>query len=399
MSKTYRTRSGDSFSSISRIEFGSESHASVIAQMNPGIGSPIPPGTTVQLPVTGKSNRGFKPTGLDLRVSDTSIQTIDSITGTASLTGFRKFGFTIPNEVSTRLICKQFASVDVDIGYNGFPMLSGYLGASQPVKGEERKELSVSAYSNPNVISSPMMIDSFPLEFEKSDLDVISKQLLAPYSVVHKFIGNKGPVFSKIRIKQKQNTFEFLSNLSKQRALVIGDDGDGRLIYNDGMGYGEPMLVIDSESRPDCSVAVEYSPDDLFSHVTGILIGKKGRKRKKLTLTNPFYRGIIRPHEFEISESDEGELETAVRSVMARTFASAFRLTVTVPGWLDRFGNLIEPGVSISVRSPSDYIENFFDFLITDVTWSGTPSQKSTTMTGVIPGVFAGIVPEAVPWI
>ena len=397
MSKTYKVKPGDTYSTIARAEFGSESAANTIAQMNPGVYTLVP-FSSIQIPATGQSSRNFRPFGLDLRVNEKEIATIDSFTGSASLAGFRRFNFEIPNEVTTRLICKQFKPSPVDIGYNGFPMLAGYLGSAQPVKSENKKTLKIEAYSNPTVISSPMLADSFPLEFEKQNLDVITGTLLKPYTVEYEFVGEIGPVFSKIKIKQKQNTYEFLSGLSKQRALVIGDDGDGKMLYNNGMGYGEPVLKIDAEKRPDCSVSVQCSPEDMFSSVTGILRGKRGKLRKKITIINPHYSGIIRPHEFEVSECDAGEMETAVNSVMARTFGAAFRLNVTIAGWLDKFGELLQPGAAISVKSPSDYINDFFDFLISDVTWADTGSVKTTTMSCVIPGVYAGVIPEVVPW-
>lgn len=399
MFKEYTTVSGDTFSSISRALTGSERNASLIKQQNPHATSPLTPGTRLFIKTGDSAKKKYNSDGLDVRIDGTPLGVYDSFTCTRAIDGFGRAEFVVPNEISTRAILPLLTPLSVDIGYNGQAMFAGYIKTPRPQNDDSKKWLSIDAASWPNLLMGPAPISAFPMEFIKSDLEIIAGTLIAPYGIEWFFYSDFGPVFSKLKIKQDDNVLEFLSGLCKQRGLIIRDDQFGSVVFDTGEISGEPVLAIDGPNRPDVQVGpVIVNPSDYYSHITGVLKSKNKRKRKKKTIENPFYRGIMRQHEFEISDSDEGELETAVNTVAARMFASVFQLPITVPGWTDKNGDIIAPGGSVSVRSPKDYIEDYTELLIAGVTLNGSENYKSSTLTCVLPGVYAGRIPEVVPW-
>lgn len=400
MFKTYVTQVGDTFSSVSRVLTGSERNAALIKQQNPQATSPLVPGTTLSVKSDGNAKKEFNPFGLDVRVNGESMGAYDQFICSMAIDGFSRAEFIQPNEPEIRGKLPPLTPTAVDIGFNGVPMMSGYTETPKPANTDGRKELRIPVSSWPNILRSQAPISGFPWKFVKMDLEVIVGQLIPLYALEWFFYADIGPVFSKLKILQSDIVLDFLSKLCRERGLVIRDDEFGSVIFDNGVIAGAPVLVIDGEGRPDVSVGPAiYDSTNYYSHVTGVLKSKNKRKRKKLTVENPHYRGIMRPHEFEISDSDDGELETAVNTVAARMFAGVFRLTITVPGWTDKNGDLIRPGGAISARSPKDYINDFTELLIAGVTLNGTGATRTATLTCVLPGVYNGVIPEVVPWI
>lgn len=397
MSKKYITETGDTFSSISRAETGSEKNAQLIKQANPHATTPFTFGTVLDIP-SRETQKGFNPYGLDIKVDGISVQSYDSFTHSSAVDGFSRVEFILPNEIQTRAIIPMLQPVAVDVGYNGQPLFSGFMETPVPISNDKGKRLKVSASSWANMIASPPPITAFPVEFKDTALDVVAETLIAPFMIEHLFYADSGPVFKKISMEQSDNVLDFLSGLTKQRALVLRDDEFGSVVFDNGELSGAPVLKIDADRRPDVTVSLSANASGWYSHVTGVLKSKRKRKRKKIVWKNPFYSGIMRNHGFEVSQIDEGELETAVNSVASRMFASAFVLSVTIPSWTDKNGNTIRPGTSIEIKSETNYIRDFNELLVDGVTLNGTPSAMVATMSCVIPGVYSGSIPEAVPW-
>lgn len=397
MPKTYITRPGDTFSSISRAETGSERNAQLIKQANPHASTPFLPGTQLTIP-GGDSKKGFKPYGLDSKIDGISIAAYDSFTLSTALDGFSRAEFVIPNEIQTRAIAPMLKPISVDIGYNGIPAFSGIMDAPVPSATENKKILTISASGWPNLLSSPPPTSIFPAEFKNMKLDKISEYLLAPYSIEPFFYSDIGPKFTKVILKQGDNLVDFFAGLCKQRALVMRDDEFGSIIFDNGTIAGAPILSIDDDSRPDVSVKLNVDFSKWSSHVTGILKSKHGRSKKQIVWKNPFYTGIMKNHEFEISDSDEGELQTAVNSVSSRMFAEVFSVEIIVPSWTDKNGELIKVGKSVNLRSTTNYINNFYEFLIDSVTISGAENTQVAIIGCTLPGSYSGTIPESVPW-
>lgn len=340
----------------------------------------------------------FKSNGIDTRVGGRKLQAYDNFAMTASMDGFRKAEFTAPNEASTRDILPQLAPLDVDIGYDGERIFTGYLETPKIQNSETKKALNVSASSNPNLLSSPAPKGSYPIEFTGANLEVIGNRISSLFGLETFYYADAGSKFTKASLKKGGNALEFLTRLAKQRTRIITDDAFGSVIFSDGASSGAPIMSIDASVRPDVTVDVQYNASQFYSSVTGVLKGKRGRNKKEFTIDNNYYVGIEKPYEFEIDESDEGEIEEVTRCVYARMFADVFNVNITIPGWRDRDRNLITPASSLRVLAPDYYINEMTELDIRTVTYNATPDMQSTTMSCVLQGVFSGSVPEVMPW-
>ena len=135
MSKTYISRPGDTFSSISRAETGSERNTQIIRQSNPHASVPIRPGTRLQIP-GGDTSASFKPFGLDCKIGGVSVKAYDTFTYSSAIDGFSRMEYVIPNEKETRQIAPMLTPTPVDCGYNGQQMFAGYMTAPIPTHSE-----------------------------------------------------------------------------------------------------------------------------------------------------------------------------------------------------------------------------------------------------------------------
>lgn len=396
---TYVTRKGDTFDSVARSATGADTNADAIRSSNPGASEPFEAGVVLDVPsTTAEVAKVYRASGLDLRVDGKNIDTISDFTITIAIDGFRRCEFTTANEIETRAILPAIKPASVDLGYNGTALMTGHLEAPQADSSDDRKALVCSVASSPEVMTSPPSASAYPLAFEDVDLQNIAQKICGLYSLSSVFDVPPGPVFKDVKIKQTQNAVYFLGNLAKQRSMIFSDDAFGSVVFSDGAALGAPVLIADDEQRPDVNVSTTRNAANYYSHITGILKGKRGRERSRYTVNNKFYNGIIRQHTFEVSDIDKGELETSVNSVAARMFGDVFSATITVPGWTDRNGDVFAPGSLVKIRSPRNYIDDFYELLIRTVTLRGQPDQKTATLTCVIPGVFAGKIPEYLPW-
>jgi len=400
LSTIHKARSGDTFSLIAAQTMGSDTYAAEIARANPGIREPITAGTTIRIPSNRQNKKGFLSSGLDIHVSGNRLVTVPSFSIAMRVDAIRKCTFSLPNEISTRAILKPLDPLDCAVGYDGSELMIGQVGTVEPENKGNAKTLVVSAYSDPaRIEKSPPPASAFPLEFVNMNLEQIAEHLCGTMGVVLFFDAEPGARFKRVDIKQDQAILKFLADLASQRGLVITDDAFGSLVFWKPSGLGGPVLDIDDTSRTDATVSVKINDENYYSSVTGIMSTKSKRKTgRQYTVSNPFLTGIVRPYSYTVEDIDQGELETAVNSTAARMFAGVFSATVTISEWRDKFGNVLTPNTLIRLRSPDNYIDEFTELMIAGVTLNNEAGSETAELECVLPGVFSGEMPEAMPW-
>jgi len=250
------------------------------------------------------------------------------------------------------------------------------------------------------------------MEFERMSLKQIAEQVCETLGIGVVFDLDPGAKFRRVNVKQvgdrgttrKRDTdvsgdiLPFLADLAAQRNFIISDDEFGNLVFWRGEGTGEPILEIDDGVQPDSAVSVSFSDDAYYSSITGVMPSKTRRRGKTYTVQNPFFTGLVRPYTYMVEDIDQGELETAVNSTAARMFAGVFSAEINRAGWTDLNGDRIQVNRLIRFRSPSNYIENWTDLLISGVTLENDEGSETAQVTAVLPSVYSGKMPEVLPW-
>jgi len=399
LSTSYSTNSGDTFSLIAQQTVGTDTFAAQIKRANPGISEPIPAGTTILIPSNRENAKGFLASGLDVKVTADRFVTMPNFTLSKRIDAIRKATFTVPNEIQTRATLPPLTPLDCSIGYNGLSEMQGRIATPKNRESESSKSLVVNAFSEcANLEKSPPPLSAFPLEFKDQNLEQIAGTICNIMGIDVFFDFDSGPRFKRVDIQQGEKVLGFFAKLAEQRNLIITDDEFGSLLFTRGDGSGAPILQIDDTGRPDVKVNTVFNDDKYYSSVTGILPTKTKKPGKQFTIDNPYYTGIVRPYTFKADNIDQGELETAVRSTASRMFAGIFGASITVPFWTDDNGDILKTNSVIRLRSPSNYLNNWGEYLIAGVTLSNTEGSETATIDAVLPSAYSGKIPESLPW-
>ena len=396
---TYTAKDGDTFASVSRATTGSDTRAAGIRAANPGLSEPFTAGTRITIPRLGSGSRTkFKSDGIDIRIGGYKITPYDRFSLSMSADGFRSISFDQPNEILTRTYFPPLSPLGVECAIDGKLVMTGYLEPVTFSDSRDKSSMTISCVSDANLLNNKASASAWPIAPINADLYAIADKICPLFSLDFAFNVDPGPVFKKAAMQRDDNALDFLASLAQQRGYVITDDENGFVVFTDAVATGAPMFTVDAEKRPDVAISVSYKMDNYYSSITGVLTGKTGRKQKTFTVQNPHFSGIIRDHQVTFSDIDKGELETATRGAMGRMFADAFSVSITVPFWHDKNGDLIVPNRLVYIRDPRHYIDDYTLLEVRHVELINDGRQKIAVLECTLPGVFSGVIPDSVPW-
>lgn len=402
MSTTYNARGGESWNEVARNTTGNDLDAAKIARANPGVLTPIAAGTLLQIPGEGPSGiTSATAAELEVRIDKTPVGTLDEFTFASSIDAIAQCSFTLPNEPETRALLQPLGSQEVTVDVLGQRVFTGRASSPIPQNSVDRRSLDVECYSTPGILErvSPPL-SAFPLEFTNANLIAIAGDLCSYHSVVVDFQAHPGALFERVDIQPSEPVLTFLSGLASQRGPVITSDAFGRLVFWESVSPGKPVGEYEKGYAPAQNVLPQFNEEQWYSSVTGKIPAKskRGKKGEQFTVENPYATDLVRPYTFEVRDIDPGELETAVQTAAGRMFSEVFSVDLEMSTWFDGNGQLFRPNTTIRLKSPDDYIEDFYEFLISTVSLTKSAGAELATLTLVLPGAYSGEIPEVLPW-
>ena len=241
-------------------------------------------------------------------------------------------------------------------------------------------------------------VGSYPLEFKGLNLQEIAERLIGPLGIALEFVGIPGPVFERVKAPPGQTISQTLWDLAKQRGFIMNDTPEGKLRFSRVEAAGAPVARFEEGVQPLISVRPELNARQQYSHVTGLAPVTTGAKGARHTVVNPHVNGALRPYTSVIPDLESSELKAAVEALAGRMFSSTVRYQITLNAWNTDSGELWAPGQIVELNAPSARVNQFYAFLIDAVVLSATPAGRRAELTLVLPGVYAGLIPEAMPW-
>lgn len=409
MSTTYSVITGDTFESISRKKYGTEGEANRIARSNPGVVQPLTAGTTLtvpELPDAPKNIRQQAESSTDgevaILIDGKRFRFWDKIRITRALDTMDTVEFGAPFDSEApgfKDTFRPFSFKTVVITVGGTPLFTGTMVAVSPVIENGQKIISVSGYSLPGVLNdctSPA--SSFPLEYDNQGLREIATALAAPFGISVEFLADQGAVFERVASEPGKKVLAFLTELAKQRNLIISSSSRGKLIFLQSSDGGQPVARLQQGSAPVLSVTPFFSPQEYYSHITGIEPVVVGLAGSQFTVKNPRLLGVTRPLTFNAPDTLDAGVKAAVEAKAGRMFGSMASYSIRVATWRDPSGNLWEPNTSIKLLAPDAMIYKEYEFIIRSIEFSRDRATETATLNLVIPGSFSGKIPEVLPW-
>ncbi len=406
---TYSVITGDTFESISRKKYGTEKEADLIARANPGVAQPLTAGTTLIVPVLPDAPRNVQQQAaadtedeVAILVDGKRFRFWDKVRITRSIDTMDTVEFGAPFDSEApgfRETFRPFSFKTVVITVGGTPLFTGTMVAVNPVVENAQKVISVSGYSLPGVLNdctSPA--SSFPLEYDNQGLREIATALAAPFGISVDFQADQGAVFERVASEPGKKVLAFLTELAKQRNLIISSSSRGKLVFLQSAESGQPVARLQQGSAPVLSVTPFFSPQEYYSHITGIEPVVVGLAGSQFTVKNPRLLGVTRPLTFNAPDTLDADVKAAVEAKAGRMFGSMASYSVRVATWRDPNGKLWEPNTLVKLLAPDAMIYDEYEFIIRSIEFSRDRATETATLNLVIPGSFSGKIPGTLPW-
>lgn len=409
MSTTYSTRPGDTFESVARRVYGDERRARLVAQANPGVSEPLSPGTVLSTPPapgTPVNKTPQAPTStaneVALLIDGTRFRFWADMRITRSLDAMDLVEFSAPFESDApgfRETFRPFSYKPLDVTVGGAPLFTGTLVGIMPELANSQKTIGVSGYSRPGVLNDCTAPGSaYPIEYNGLDLKAIAEALCEPFGVAVVFTGPVGSAFERVAVDPGATILSFLSDLARQRGLVVSSTPAGELLFQQSAQVGQPVAVLQQGASPVLGVTPTFSPQQYYSHITGRELTRIGTLGSQYTVRNPHLAGVVRPIVFDAQDVEGGEIADAVRAKVGRMYGNMAAYAVQVSSWRDPQGNLWAPNTTVSLEAPGAMVYAPYEFVVRSVRFDRAGSSESAELDLVLPGAFSGQTPETMPW-
>lgn len=409
----YLTRAGDTFATVSRRVYGVESGALNIARANPGVTEPLPAGVVLTIPprpgqsgtVTAQAP-GIEPNEVAIIVNGQRFRFWESVRITRAIDMIDTVEFSAPFEPDApgwRDTFRPFSFQEVQVLVGGQTFFTGTMVGVMPTVAADRSTIRVSCYARPGVLNDctppPPPNDADSLQFDGQTLRQIAATICRPFGISVVFEADPGAAFEEVACEPGTKALAFLTDLAQKRGLIIGTNPDGALVFRrDSGGAAAAVARLRQGASPVLAVTPSFSPQEYYSHITGISPVVVGTEGSQFTVSNPRLTGVVRPLTFRADDSEDADAKLAVDAKTGRMFANMVSYSVTVNTWRDEAGNLWQPNTIVKLTAPRAMVYSEFEFMIRNVEFSRESDGETAVLNLVLPGSFSGKVPGRLPW-
>ena len=410
MSSTYKVVSGDTFELISRRVYGTEGESSRIARANPGAVEPLQAGTTLIIPPSPAGpvdRRADIPAAslseVAIRIDGKRFRFWESVRIRRSLDSLDTVELTAPFSVDLpgfRETFVPFTYKQIDVTIGGVLLFTGTLVSVIPEITKDRKSIVASGYSLPGVLNDcTMPANAAPLEYSGQNLQQIAESVAGVFGLSVEFADDPRAVFTpEVRMMPGKKVLAFLTDLAKQRNMVIGNTESGALLFRRSTGDGAPVAKFRQGQRPLTSINPVFKPQEYFSDITGIEPVFFGFGGGAIPEINPRLPGVMRPFVFDITDTESAPAVDTVKAKMGRMFGNAASYSIEVATIHDPVGAVWSPDSIVTLLAPDAMVYNESRFTIRTVDIARTRDKESAVLNLALPGAFGGQIPEALPW-
>jgi prophage tail gpP-like protein len=298
----------------------------------------------------------------------------------------------------------QFNECTVE--HNGQLLITGTLLAHSFRRASVKELVQIAGYSKPGVFEDCEIPTSlYPLQTDGLSLKQITERLIKPFGIkliideVAQKDSLKGTVkqksdqsISKSTASESQNIKSYLTELTKQRHIILTHNNKGNLVFTEAKTDLQPLFHVE-DGILATEINVSISGQSLHSHITVIKqADSDGGNSAEFTITNPYCTSVYRPKVIKMDSGDDITIEQAAINALAAELKEAIRLVITTDRWqIDN--TAIVPNNIITVLSPENWIYEITKFFIEEVNLTGDEKKTTAVITCVLPEVYNGKKP------
>jgi prophage tail gpP-like protein/phage tail protein X len=400
------TTKGDTFESLSRRAYGSESGAAQIRKANPGYTSPFLEGVKVYIPAqigapTDKTQRTDGDQVVVI-VAGVKFQYWNEILITRSIDAPPAIELSAvwePSNKQIRDVFRPFSFKPIDIFLGGKKLFTGDMTTATPSTRNDGSTITASAQGKTAILSDcTPPASAFPLAFDDQSLDTIAAALLSPLGIAVQFEASAGAPFERVELQIGDQLMALIVKLAKQRGVVIGETVNGAALFTKADSAAAPVAVLSADAPPVLQIDAQFNPQNYYSHITAVAPTIVGLKGEQVTVRNPYLTNILRPYTFEADDSGNETLQEIAEAKAGRMFANMVSWSVKLATWYKPNGSTWQPGERVKLSGDTAMIYRPTEFLIRSVTLAQNENSRTATLNLVLPGAFAGVIPENLPW-
>ncbi|MCK5612868.1 hypothetical protein KAR91_63935 [Candidatus Pacearchaeota archaeon] len=324
-------------------------------------------------------------------------------TGTSinlSMDSIDTFGLDAPFQPDVDIFRNIFVPVSYkqcSVYIGGEPVINGTMLPVNPDIGKNNV-LSIGGYSLPGVLNDcPFPFDAYPIEYNNQTLEDIANTAASFFGLSVQFDAEPGAIFERVAATPETKILAFLTELAKQRGLIISNTLEGALLFQKSVS-GSSTAALRQADLPGMRVALNSNAQSFYSSITGLSSTKSWKKPESFTVEIPFV-DVLRPFVFTIQDAQGVDIQTTVKNKASRMFGEAFAISVTAQGWRSAEGNLWQPNTIVTLQSDGAMIYNETAFLIRSIGLRRDNNGDTSRLELVFPETFNGEIPESLPWL
>lgn len=401
---TYTAKQNDTFELISRRMFGTANETGNIRKANPSLKEPLTAGDSVFIPSIS-SQSTVNPDNQDdvtLLINGKEFRFFSSIEFFSRFDSFDSCVVTAPFEpdnLEFRKTFIPFSYANIDLFIGGDLIFSGTQMGLTPVVSPNSKVVILEAYARCAVTNdSSLPVSSYPIELRGLKLDRIASELCRPFPFNVKSNVDVGATFQSASIKQPDKIYAFLTELGKQRDLIISNDAQGDLLITRAVD-GDSVAQLKDNQSPVTLVTPQHDNQNYFSDYTAIIpIMLDGLPVATYTAKNKRLQNVLRVENYEANDAFNGEEEQIAKSRRARGLANSIAYTVDLATIRDPSGALYKPNTYVNLLAPTAMVYRDTKLFIRSVTINMDGNSKTCQLDLVLPESFNGNDVEVFPW-
>lgn len=399
---TYTAKQGDTFESISRRLYGSETETGRIRKANPTVSESMTAGTLVFIPEPpAKTKINASGDDVTILISGKEFKNFTDVTVNLSFTSFDSCEIIAPfqsDNIEFRKIFKPFSYQDVAIYIGGELIFSGTQIGVTPAITPNSKTVTLLAYSRCAVTNdSAVPISAYPIALRGFDLKKIAEVITDPFPFSVVADVNTGAKFDNASIKHTDKIATFLTTLAKQRDLIVTNNENGDLLITKAVDNSS-VAHLKGNQPPVTAVSPQFNEQEYFSDYTAILPVIVRQTPTQYTAKNKKLVSIMRIDNFIASDAKNGDEKVVAESRRSRGMANSISYFVDLATIRDPQGKLLKPNTSINLQADDAMIYHDTKFFIRGVTMSLSSRVKTCALDIVLPESYNGKEIEVYPW-
>lgn len=305
--------------------------------------------------------------------------------------------------------CAPGTYADCTVEHEGELLITGTMLINTYGSEATPQLTQLAGYSKTGVLEDcEIPITVYPLQTDGLSLKEIAERIIKPFGLklVVDEIAKKDSALgltvkqksdkkiNKSTAKQSQNCKSYLTELTKQRHIILTHNNKGDLVFTEAKTNEVPLFEAKEGDVPATSIKLTFNGQALHSHITVLKqADSDGGPSGEYTLENPYVSNVYRPKVVTMDSGDDITIQEFALNVLAAELKEAIRLSITTDRWKIK-GEVVKPNNLVTVYSPANFIYEPTDFFIEEVVYNGDEKSTTATISCVIPEVYNGKMPN-----